>query len=54
MALADPLGAELARPEPLRVEVGRERLAHEQRRVLLRRRLLRCVDDVGHAVAQSR
>ena len=44
-------GPTLAGAEPLRVEVGRERLEHEQRRVLLRRRLLRGFDDVRHAVA---
>ena len=47
-------GTSSPEPEPLRVEVRPERLEHEQRGVLLRRRLLRGFDDVRHAVGQSR
>ena len=47
--VADRLGLDLAAAEPVRVEEGLERTAHEQRRAVERRGLLRGVDDRGQA-----
>ncbi len=46
MALADPLGLDGARPQPLRVQKALERAAHDQRRAFLASRLLGGVHDL--------
>ena len=45
MTLANGLGLDLAGPQAVLVEERLERAAHEERRELEGRRLLRCVDD---------